>query len=215
MGSVNLVTRGCSGNALDCCSAEPHQLRSGRGFAENTLTIKKLKLITVALAWLLPVFATMGQTSWKGTSSTAWSTAANWTAGVPSSTVDAVIGDANFTGPNSPTISGSAASCRSLSLGTGALTSVLTVSKGLTIYGDITIGTNGRITHTVTTAISVKGNWTNSGSYAGSKTASGVTFSGTTQAIAGTSATGFRKLTISAGSTTTLTRNIIVTNSCP
>jgi hypothetical protein len=40
-----------------------------------------------------------------------------------------------------------------------------------------------------------------------------VTFSGTSQLIGGSTATGFRSLTISAGSTTTLASNISVTNS--
>ena len=33
------------------------------------------------------------QTSWKGTVSTDWTAAGNWTAGVPNSTLDAIIGD--------------------------------------------------------------------------------------------------------------------------
>jgi len=44
----------------------------------------------------------LGSTSWTGTASTAWSNGSNWTGGVPSSTVDAIIGDASFTGLTSP-----------------------------------------------------------------------------------------------------------------
>ena len=45
----------------------------------------------------------------------AW-TFTNWTAGVPTSAVDAIIGDANFTGINQPTISATA-TCKSLTIG--------------------------------------------------------------------------------------------------
>ena len=166
---------------------------------------------------LFTASAGMAQTSWKGTSSTAWSTAANWTAGVPTATVDAIIGDANFTGASQPslTASGTSGACRSLTIGTGSKVSTLTVSRSLTVSGNITIGANGRISHTsasTSRVISLSGNWTNSGTYAGSSSSSAVTFSGTAQSIGGSTATGFRRLTISAGSTTTLGSNISVTN---
>jgi hypothetical protein len=154
------------------------------------------------------------QTSWKGTSSTSWSNAANWTAGVPTASVDAIIGDANFTGSNQPNI-GSTAVCRSLTLGTGTKASTLTVGRKLTVSGSITIGTLGTLAHTVSATsrpIILTGNWSNSGIYTGSSTKTLVTFSGTAQSIGGTTATTFRRLTISAGSTTTLAVNISVAN---
>src|SRR5262249_35859537 len=151
-----------------------------------------------------------GQTSWKGTSSTAWGTAANWTAGVPTSTVDAIIGDANFTGSNQPDITQNA-TCKSLTVGAGTIASTLTVDKSLSVSGNVTIGANGTITHNSSTTISLTGNWSNSGTYNGVKSGSKeptVTFAGTTQSITG--ATTFRKLTINSGSTTVLNANLVV-----
>ncbi len=168
----------------------------------------------ITLLLLLTANVTLAATSWKGTSSTAWATAANWTAGVPTATVDAIIGDTNFTGAFQPGIT-AAATCKSLTLGTGTKASTLTVNQTFTVSGNITIGTNGAISQTVssnTRVIGLTGNWTNSGSYVGTGTRSGVTFSGTNQIIGGTVATGFRKLTINNGSTTTLAGNISVTN---
>lgn len=170
------------------------------------------------MIWLVLIApAVMAQTSWKGTSSTSWTSAANWTAGVPTASVDVIIGDANFTGPNQPslTASGTSGACRSLTLGTGTKACTLTVSRSLVVSGNITIGANGRISHTSTSSsrvISLLGNWTNSGTYAGSSSSSTVAFDGNTQSIGGGTATGFRRLSISAGSATTLGNNISVTN---
>ncbi|MEP7170513.1 MAG: hypothetical protein ABI855_14180, partial [Bacteroidota bacterium] len=104
-------------------------------------------------------------TSWKGTVSTAWATASNWTAGVPVATVDAIIGDANFTGSYQPLISGSTAACKSLTLGSSTKVSILTISKNINVSGNLVIGSNGTITQNATSVITLKGNWTNSGTY--------------------------------------------------
>ena len=155
---------------------------------------------------LVAPLAALAQTSWRGTTSTDWSNAANWTAGVPTTTVDAVIGDANFTGLNQPDLSATSA-CKSLTVGAGSKVVTLKVDKRLTVSGNLTIGANGTITHTTGT-ISLAGNWTNSGGYSarGGKTV--VAFAGTTQSLNGT--TTFRKLAINAGSTTVLNANISV-----
>ena len=50
--------------------------------------------ILLFLLFSIPVVLN-AQTSWNGTTSTNWATASNWTNGVPTSSVDAVIGDAN------------------------------------------------------------------------------------------------------------------------
>lgn len=147
------------------------------------------------------------QTSWKGTTSTSWSTASNWTAGVPTATVDAVIGDGNFTGTYQPTVSKSS-TCRALTIG-GTKASTLTLSRSLTIAGDLVLNSNGTISQKGTT-LSVKGNWINNGTYSFTSTSANVAFAGTTQSIAGANTTGFRKLTINTGSVTTLNRNITV-----
>ena len=147
------------------------------------------------------------QTSWKGTSSTLWKTAANWTNGVPTSTTNAIIGDANFTGPNQPNVSSTSA-CNSLTIG-GTVASTLTVSKALTISGNLTVNGNGTITHKGTT-LSIKGNWSNGGAYSAANNSSLVNFIGVAQSIGGASTTTFRRITIATGSTVSLTNNITV-----
>jgi fibronectin-binding autotransporter adhesin len=175
------------------------------------------QILSIGAFFTLALTTALAQTtSWKGTSSTSWSTSANWTAGVPSSSVDAIIGDANFTGANQPslTASGTSGACRSLLLGDGLKASALTVSRSLTVFGDITLGANGTISHTSSSSsrvINLRGNWTNSGVYAGSGTSSTVTFGGTSQFIGGSTPTAFRRLTINAGSVTTLGSHISVT----
>jgi len=161
---------------------------------------------TIFVTMLVAPLAALAQTSWRGTTSTDWSNAANWTAGVPTTTVDAVIGDANFTGPNQPDLSAISA-CKSLSIGVGSKAATLKADKNLTVSGNLTIGANGTITHTVGT-ISLVGNWTNSGAYSASGGKTVVAFAGTTQSLNGN--TTFRKLAINAGSTTTLNANVSV-----
>ncbi|SHN28958.1 hypothetical protein [Chitinophaga sp. CF418] len=148
------------------------------------------------------------QTSWKGTVSIAWDNAANWTAGIPTATVDAVIGDASFTGSFQPTISASA-SCNSLTLVTSAQNPVLTLSKGLTVDGNLTINSGCTISHKGVT-LTVKGNWTNNGTYTTTNNNSKVIMGGTTQTIGGSATTAFRRLTIAAGSTVTQNVNFSV-----
>ena len=152
----------------------------------------------------------MGQTSWKGTVSTSWKEAANWTAGMPTSSMDAIIGDANFTGSFQPSITGSAA-CKSLTLG-GAHAATLTMTRTLTVPGNITINSNGTISQGKT-SITLSGNWSNSGSYSATSTSSNVIFAGTSQTLGGSAVTTFRKLTVNAGSTLTLNSNVTVSGS--
>jgi hypothetical protein len=163
------------------------------------------KNLLFALAFLLLPLLSIGQTSWKGTTSTSWSTASNWTAGVPTSTVDAVIGDASFTGPFQPTVNVSS-TCKSLTVGAGTGSPILSVSRSLTVSGNLLIGSGGRINQTGVT-LTLKGNWTNNGTYAPSSTSARITFGGTVQTIGGSVASPFRRVTINAGSTTTLTVN--------
>ncbi|MBM4166181.1 MAG: T9SS type A sorting domain-containing protein [Ignavibacteria bacterium] len=143
-------------------------------------------------------------TSWIG-GSTNWSTSSNWTNGVPNSAVDAIIGDASFTGSNQPNLSASS-SCKSLTIGNGTKTSTLTLDQTLTVSGNVLIGTNGTINHSNGVTFSLSGDWTKYGNYTTLSTSDQVTFNGTTQSING--GTAFRKLTINAGSTVTLNANI-------
>jgi len=75
-------------------------------------------------------------TSWTGTTDTIWNNLSNWTAGVPSSTIDAVIGDISFVGPNEPTIN-TAVSCKGLTIKPGLILHVAT-SSDITVTGGLT-----------------------------------------------------------------------------
>ncbi|MBL7870812.1 MAG: hypothetical protein JNM78_04305 [Cyclobacteriaceae bacterium] len=150
---------------------------------------------------------TAAQTSWRGITNTAWTTASNWTAGVPTGTSDVIIGDASFTGTFQPTIS-SNVSIGSLLLGNGIKASILDVTRNLTVNGNITIGANGTLIHTGNRNLILTGNWSNSGTYTIGSPNPVVIFNGITQSITGN--TGFHRLTINAISTTSLTGNISV-----
>jgi len=90
-----------------------------------------LGLLAAALGGLLALGAS-AQTTWTGATSTDWFVTGNWTAGVPTSTVDAIIPSAPT---NQPTV-GSAAACQTLTIQTGAR---LTVSTGnLDVHGPCT-----------------------------------------------------------------------------
>jgi len=160
-----------------------------------------------AILLLLSSLAVQAQTSWKGTVSTAWNNASNWTAGVPTASVDAIIGDASFTGSFQPTIS-SSATCKALTINsTGS--PVLTISKSLSIAGDLNLNAGGTISHRGV-VVTIKGNWNNAGTYTPTVNNARVNFAGVTQSISGTAATAFRRLTVNAGSTVTLNSNISV-----
>ena len=75
----------------------------------------KTKILWITIPLLFTAGFSFSQTSWKGTVSTAWTNTSNWTAGVPTSTVDAILGDANFTGPNQPAMN-NVGNCKSIPL---------------------------------------------------------------------------------------------------
>ena len=167
---------------------------------------KPKKLCLLAASCLLLCFQCFSQTSWRGTTSTSWATASNWSNGVPTATVDAVIGDQVMT--RQPSITASA-TCKSLTIG-GAFAATLTDNKNLTISGSLVINSNGIFKPGKNTSVSVLGNWTNSGTFTPNNSSS-VIFSGTgNQTINGT--TTFRKMTVNTGSTVLLNANIAMTN---
>src|SRR6266540_1467025 len=177
--------------------------------SQNFRTImKRIIFQTFFALFLIQLGAYAQTTSWKGTSNTDWNRAANWTAGVPTASVDAIIGDASFTGNNQPDLSASSV-CKSLTIGTGTKVSTLKVDKALTVNGNITMGPNGTINHTAATIIGLKGNWSNGGKYTAGNNKANVAFSGTTQSLTGAT-NSFRILTINAGSTTALGGNVVV-----
>lgn len=121
------------------------------------------------------------QTSWKGTVSADWNTATNWTAGVPTASVDVIIGDDNFTGSFQPKLTVTAF-CKSLIIGNGSKVSKLTVATNLAVFGNIIIGKKGKVFHVAEeTSISIMGDWINHGKYAASYPSSVLTFTGTNQ----------------------------------
>lgn len=164
--------------------------------------MKKATLFFIVLfLFTLVCSKTYSQTSWKGTVNTNWNNAGNWTAGVPNTTTNAILGDANFTGANQPTVNASS-SCNSITIG-GVVATTLTLSKNLVVSGSFTINSNGTVTHPKAT-LTVKGNWTNSGSYTATNNATKIIFGGISQLINGSSVTTFRDVTINAGSIVTL-----------
>lgn len=171
-----------------------------------------MKNIYALICAIFLITALQAQTSWKGTTSTSWSNSANWTAGIPNSGVDAIIGDANFTGSFQPSLTSGTGYCRSLTIGNGSVSSTLSVARNLNCYGDLIIGANGSVLQNSNNRIiTVRGNWTNNGTYSATATGTGVTFSGTPITISGT--TTFRAITINYGANVTLAANIAVTTS--
>ena len=158
-----------------------------------------MRLISFSLVLIVFPIIVFGQTSWRGSVSTNWNTSTNWTHGVPSSTTDAFIGDSNFTGSYAPRLS-SQSNCRSLSVG-GAVAAAFTVGdRNLTVWGNVLINSNGSISHGKG-LFSVKGNWTNNGSYATTKNQATVYFAGSgIQNVGGSSTTPFKRLTVGASS---------------
>lgn len=172
----------------------------------SVLSMQKLILFThlliVTFCLFVPI-TIMGQTSWKGTVSTAWNEAGNWTAGVPTSTSTVVIGDGSFTGSFQPTVN-MPASCKSLTLTSGTLTQ----NKSLYVGGNLTISTGATLTHN-TGPLTVSGNFVRNGTYTAA-TGATVLLSGISATITGS--TTFSNLTILAGSSVSISNNITVNN---
>ena len=167
------------------------------------------RIIFISIPFILSFLSSFSQTSWKGTSSTKWSLAANWTAGVPNAATAAILGDANFTGVNQPTVDLSSA-CKSLTVG-GTVSTTITVSKNLTVSGNVLIQANGVLKMSGAT-LSLTGSWTNNGSYTYTNAGALVIFSGVAQSINGTVVTAFRKLTVNTGSVLTMNTNFSTAN---
>jgi hypothetical protein len=167
--------------------------------------------LLLLVSFCLAIAGASAQTYWKGTTSTSWSTASNWSNGVPTASVAAILGDATyFTGSNQPTI-GSSAVCASLTIG-GTKATTLTISKNLSVGGAVTINSNGTLNLGKAT-MTVSGSWTNNGSFSTTHNAANNTFSGTAQTVSGSSSTTFRKLTINAGAVLTVSTAISASTS--
>lgn len=170
--------------------------------------MKKITFLIIVL--LISITNLFSQTSWKGTTNNKWKTTSNWTNGVPDQNTDAIIGDANFVGANQPVLDGNV-SCKNLTLGNGSIVSSLGIEKNITVYGDLLIGTNGTINaDNNNRTITLRGNWTNNGSYVATTSSALVTFSGTNQSLSG--ATTFEKIQLNSGSIVTITSNLTINN---
>jgi hypothetical protein len=88
----------------------------------------------------------------------------------------------------------------------------LTLSKNLVVSGNFIINTNATVIHAGST-LTVKGNWTNNGTYTTNNNSAKVIFGGTAQMISGSSTTTFRKIDVNTGSVLSLGANIIATGS--
>lgn len=169
---------------------------------KKPIPAKLLLLLTANILFCSQLFSQ--STSWKGTSSTSWGNAANWSNGIPTSTTDVVIGDLSFT--RLPSVNTSS-TCKNLTIqGSG---NKLTINKSLTITGNLSIGAGTTVAQGKA-SMTLQGNWSNSGSYTTSSNSANVIFGGSSQTITG--ATTFRKFTINTGSTVTLNTNITITN---
>jgi uncharacterized protein (DUF2141 family) len=168
----------------------------------------------MSLFFIAPQILFSQSTSWIGGTNTQWSNAANWTSGVPTASIDAVIGDGNFAGPNQPSLVG-ASVCKSLAIGNSEATTASTIlttgNNALTVSGNITIGSLGTITHSASSSsnpISLAGNWSNTGTYTSTQTNATVVFNGASQTISGT--TTFNKVTVNTGTTVIVNNNTTV-----
>ncbi len=177
------------------------------------IIMKTCTLKTSLLSALLFIFLHAGfaQTSWTGTSDEEWRNADNWTAGVPDASTDAIIGDANFTGAFQPNLkrSGGVGNCNNLTIGNDTKTCVLTSDDELNIHGTLTIGSNGTLYHN-RSYIYITGDFVNNGTYTADDSNRRVYMVGTNNSLGGSSTTTFAKLYVNAGSTVTLTGDIIV-----
>ena len=169
-------------------------------------TIYTYKLLLLFLVILTQQTIAQTSTSWTGETSTSWNLASNWTNGIPDSSKDVYIGDANFTGTFQPKIA-TVASCNSITVGE-VVSATLSVSQSIKVFSNLKIMSNGIINHT-TGNLFLKGNWYNNGDYQ-TTTSSKVVMYGTSQTIAGNNSTLFRKLTINASTVLTLTKDIFV-----
>ncbi len=150
-------------------------------------------------------------TSWTGTTNEKWRTASNWTNGVPSSTTDVIIGDANFTGANQPTLRAGSGQgyCKSITIGNSTKSSYLTIKDKLDVSGDVLIGSNGTIDQDGGN-FSISGDWLNSGAYIPKNASTRVYFTGTSQTIGGSTVTDFERLYINSGNTVTLGQDVMI-----
>ena len=130
------------------------------------MTRSHLVGVIAILTSLLPA-----QTTWTGAAGTGWATAANWSAGVPTATVDAVIPAGT---PNNPSTAGVASAvCRDLTINSGATLSIapsfpVSAGRNITLSGGIAGG--GMLRAVTNLAANLSGNGTIGGDFEVAKT---------------------------------------------
>jgi hypothetical protein len=115
------------------------------------------------IAVLLSSAVLFAQTSWTGTTSTAWENAANWTAGVPNSGTAVNLGNASFTGANQPTITSSASAASITFYSTKATTLTIGGGGSLAVTGNVSGSWTVNRTHTLAIgaqSVSIGGSFT-------------------------------------------------------
>lgn len=101
--------------------------------------------ITVSFSCTAPTAATI--TSWRGTTNSIWTTASNWSNGVPTAASNIEIGVVAYTGAKAQPTFSTSATVKSLVFGTNN-TPILTINSGQTLTVSGSLGVN-----TTTTAI--------------------------------------------------------------
>ncbi|MGN6637774.1 MAG: beta strand repeat-containing protein, partial [Mucilaginibacter sp.] len=128
--------------------------------AAFTLLQSIVKPFLVAMMMVTCIQSVYAQTTytWKGTTSSDWNTASNWSpASVPTATSIVQIGYTTFT--NSPTISSTeTVSAASISFGT-AKTATLTLNGNLTVSGDISMASTTTFSMANTGVLTLGGNF--------------------------------------------------------
>ena len=157
------------GNVLPGWYVDDIQVQSGCGGVQQVQLLNSGSTVAGSYAQATFLTAALNATSWTGTISTDWFTAGNWSAGVPTSTLDASIPSS---APFMPLISAGAAVAKTLTLNSGA---TLTMTGG---------------------TLDEQGTWTNNGTF--TATGGTVQLGGTAGAqLVGSSTTRFWNLTTS------------------
>ncbi|MES2028025.1 MAG: autotransporter outer membrane beta-barrel domain-containing protein, partial [Pseudomonadota bacterium] len=153
-----------SEGALETGAAVVARKRSNSRFAALTLAASSRRLLgsssMVALGLVLATSTPSRATEWTGGTSTDWFIGTNWSAGVPTSAVDAII---DTVAPNATVVGAAGAQAHVLRLGNSG-TGTLTIQNGGTLSNAVfgVLGFNAGSTGTATVD-GVGSAWTNSG----------------------------------------------------
>ena len=158
---------------------------------------KKIGILFLYLSFSVALFAQT--TSWTGRLNEQWDDAENWTMGVPTDSVVAVLGDSCFTGGFEPIVS-SSSRCKALLLDS-LVPLTLTVANELFVQGDLYIvSVHDSLRHTAA-KLTVRGNWFNKGVYLPAMGSSAkVAFGGVVQSLSGSGTNAFNLLHVNGGS---------------